>query len=127
MFLIPLFVTMTGMAYRATAHGMTNATMILKYGVETTTSKLPIGDSISRVYAFNIQPTTTSALTNQQHQKQQPLQIQTTRSGTNFAAANTTSAKTSIPVSSNASSYSGDEKNNTIRALSVSTHDYCQL
>jgi peptidoglycan/xylan/chitin deacetylase (PgdA/CDA1 family) len=114
---------LSGMAYRATAPGMTNATMTFKYGVETATSKLPIGDSISRVYTFNIQPgnqqpTTTSALTNQlqQHQIQQPLQIQTTRSG-----MNATSAKTSVPVSSNASSYSGAEKNNTVRALSVST------
>ena len=63
-------------------------------------------------------PSTTNQL---QHQKQ-PLPIQTTRSGTNFTAANATSAKTSVPVLSNASSYSGGEKNNTIRALSVSTH-----
>lgn len=119
---------LSGMAYRATAPGMTNATMTFKYGVQTVTSKSPIGDSISRVYTFNIQPgnqqpTTTSALTNQlqQHQKQQPLQIQTTGSGTNFGAANITSTKTSVPLLSNASSYSGAEKNNTIRALSVST------
>ena len=55
-----------------------------------------------------------------QHQKQ-PIPIQTTRSGTNFTEANATS-KTSVPVLSNASSYSGGEKNNAIRALAVSTH-----
>ena len=37
----------------------------------------------------------------------------------NFAS---TSAKTSVPVLSNASSYLGGEKNNTIRVFSVSTH-----
>jgi hypothetical protein len=46
------------MAYKATAPGITNATMTFKYGVETTTSKTPVGDSISRFFAFSIQPGT---------------------------------------------------------------------
>jgi hypothetical protein len=48
---------LSGITYRAIAPGMTNATMTFKYGFETATSKLPISDSISRVYTFNIQPT----------------------------------------------------------------------
>ena len=126
------FPNLSGMAYKATAPGMTNATMIFKYGVETVSSKSSISDSISRGYTFNIQrgsqqpvtttTTTTTTTTNQlQHQKQ-PLPIQTTRSGTNFTAANATSAKASVPVLSNASSYSGGEKYNTIRTLSASIH-----
>jgi hypothetical protein len=47
---------LSGITYRATAPGMTNATMTFKYGALTATSKSPISDSISRVYAFNIQP-----------------------------------------------------------------------
>ena len=44
------------MAYKATNPGMTNATMIFNYGVETTTSKNPVSDSTSRFFAFSIQP-----------------------------------------------------------------------
>jgi hypothetical protein len=47
-----------GMNYKATAPGITNATMIFKYGVETATSKTLLSDSISRFFAFNIQPDT---------------------------------------------------------------------
>jgi len=47
---------LSGIAYRATAPGMTNATMTFKYGAATTTSKSPVSDSISRVYSFNILP-----------------------------------------------------------------------
>ncbi|MDQ6666930.1 MAG: hypothetical protein M3Y53_01740 [Thermoproteota archaeon] len=47
---------LSGIAYRATASGMTNATMTFKYGAVTATSKSPISDSISRVSTFNIQP-----------------------------------------------------------------------
>jgi hypothetical protein len=45
---------LSGIAYRATAPGMTNATMTFKYGVEAITGKSPIGDSISKVLTFNI-------------------------------------------------------------------------
>lgn len=45
---------LSGIAYRATASGMTNATMTFKYGVEAITGKSPIGDSISKVLTFNI-------------------------------------------------------------------------
>jgi hypothetical protein len=126
------FPNLSGMAYKATAPGMTNATMIFKYGVETVSTKSSITDSISREYTFNIQhgsqqpvtttTTSTTATTNQLQHQMQPLSIQTTRSGTNFTAANATSAKASVPVLSNASSYSGGEKNNTIRALSTTIH-----
>jgi hypothetical protein len=47
---------LSGLIYRSTAPGMTNATMTFKYGALTSTSKSPISDSISRVYAFNILP-----------------------------------------------------------------------
>ncbi len=47
---------LSGLIYRATAPGMTNATMTFKYGAVTATSKSPISDSISRVYSFNILP-----------------------------------------------------------------------
>ena len=47
-----------GMAYKATTPGMTNTTMTFKYGVETTTSKTPVKDTISRFFAFSIQPGT---------------------------------------------------------------------
>jgi hypothetical protein len=47
---------LSGIIYRATAPGMTNATMTFKYGAVTATSKSPISDSISRVYSVNIQP-----------------------------------------------------------------------
>jgi hypothetical protein len=47
---------LSSIAYKATAPGMTNATMIFKYAVETPTSKSPIIDTISRTYAFDIQP-----------------------------------------------------------------------
>lgn len=75
----------SGMAYKATNHGLTNTTMTFKYGVETPTNKSPINDSISRGYTFNIQsgngqaPTTTGTASQLQHQKQ-PLQKQITRS-----------------------------------------------
>lgn len=45
---------LSGIAYRATAPGMTNATITFKYGVEAITGKSPIGDSISKVLTFNI-------------------------------------------------------------------------
>jgi len=47
---------LSGITYRATAPGMTNATISFKYGAVTATSKSPISDSISRVYSFNILP-----------------------------------------------------------------------
>jgi hypothetical protein len=42
--------------YRATAVGTTNATIIFKYAVGIPTSNSPISDSVSRTYAFEIQP-----------------------------------------------------------------------
>ncbi|PWU79216.1 MAG: hypothetical protein DLM72_18525 [Candidatus Nitrosopolaris wilkensis] len=47
---------LSAIIYRATAVGTTNATMIFKYGVEIPTSNSPIIDTISRTYAFEIQP-----------------------------------------------------------------------
>ena len=47
---------LSGVIYRATALGMTNATMTFKYGAVTASSKSPINDSISRVYSSNILP-----------------------------------------------------------------------
>jgi len=45
---------LSGVAYRATAPGMTNATITFKYGVEHLIGKSPIGDNISKVLTFNI-------------------------------------------------------------------------
>jgi hypothetical protein len=47
---------LSGITYKANSPGSTNATLIFKYGVITPGSKSPIGDSISRVYTFNILP-----------------------------------------------------------------------
>ena len=47
---------LSGITYRATSPGLTNATMTFKYEATTTTSKSPISDSISRFFAFNILP-----------------------------------------------------------------------
>ncbi len=47
---------LSGITYRATSPGSTNATMIFKYGAMSTTSKSSISDSITRVYTFNILP-----------------------------------------------------------------------
>jgi len=52
-----LSANLSGIIYRATAPGMTNATMTFKYGALTATSKSSMSDSISRVYSFNILPT----------------------------------------------------------------------
>jgi len=103
----------------------------LKDGQNKITAKFSCGNDPKSVSHNSVNVTgvytnlTTSIVnTNQlpKQQKQQPLPIQTTRSGTNFTAANATSDKTRIPVLSNASSYSGGAKNNTIRALSTSIH-----
>jgi hypothetical protein len=58
----------------------------------------------------------------QKHQNQQSLPIQTKGLVRNFTSANATSTKSSVPGLSNGLSYSGGEKNNTIRTLSVSIH-----
>ena len=55
-----------GLTYRATAPGITNATMTFKYGALAATSKSPASDTISRVYTFNILPAGLQ-LTNSQH------------------------------------------------------------
>ena len=47
---------LSGITYRATAPGITNASMIFKYGGGPASSKSPTSDSYSRVYTFNIQP-----------------------------------------------------------------------
>ena len=47
---------LSGITYRATSPGSTNATMTFKYGAITTASKSSISDSITRVYTFNILP-----------------------------------------------------------------------
>lgn len=58
----PILVSnLSGITYKATSPGSTNATLIFKYGVITPASKSPIGDSISRVYTFNILPLGTTS------------------------------------------------------------------
>ncbi len=52
---------LSGIVYKATSPGTTNATLIFKYGVITPTSKSPIGDSISRIYTFDILPLGTTS------------------------------------------------------------------
>jgi hypothetical protein len=53
---------LSGITYRATSPGLTNATMTFKYGAIPTTSKSPISDSITRVFTFNILPSGASPL-----------------------------------------------------------------
>src|SRR5206468_3904367 len=48
----------SGIAYKATAPGMTNATISFSYGVEIPTGQSTISDNISRVYTFNIKSAT---------------------------------------------------------------------
>jgi hypothetical protein len=50
----------SGIAFRATAPGMTNATISFSYGVDIPTVKSSISDNISRLYTFDIQPTSQS-------------------------------------------------------------------
>jgi hypothetical protein len=69
---------LSGIAYKATAPGMTNATISFTYGVEIPTGKSPISDNISRVYTFNIQPTS-------QSNSSQPNSIPATTSNTIFS------------------------------------------
>lgn len=76
---------LSGITYRATAPGMTNATIIFKYAVEIPTSKSPISDTYSRTYAFEIQPgsqhpattgtITTSAPTTKPSSEPSPLKL----------------------------------------------------
>ena len=45
---------LSGIIYKATDPGMTNATIEFDYEVETNTGNSPVSDSISRTYTFNI-------------------------------------------------------------------------
>lgn len=47
---------LSGKIYRATAPGVTNATLTFKYGAVLPTGKSHVSDSITRVYTFNILP-----------------------------------------------------------------------
>jgi hypothetical protein len=49
-------ISTSGITYRATAPGITNATIIFKYGGGPASGKSAPSDSYSRVYSFNIQP-----------------------------------------------------------------------
>lgn len=62
-----LIPNLSGSIYRATAPGITNATMILKYGAVIGTSKSPISDSITRMYTFNILPTGSASSATSSH------------------------------------------------------------
>jgi hypothetical protein len=52
-----LYPYLSGIAYRAIAPGMTNATISFSYGVKIPTGKSTISDNISRLYTFDIQAT----------------------------------------------------------------------
>lgn len=52
---------LSGVTYRASSPGITNATLTFKYNVKAPTSKMAISDSISRVYSFNILPSAASS------------------------------------------------------------------
>ena len=58
---------LSGSIYRATAPGITNATMTIKYEAVIGTSKSPISDSKTRVYTFNILPTGSSSSATSSH------------------------------------------------------------
>jgi hypothetical protein len=53
--------SLSGIAYRAKAPGMINATIFFKYEALTSTNKLPVNGNVSRTYSFHIYPTTTTA------------------------------------------------------------------
>ena len=57
---------LSGITYRATAPGTTNATITFKYSAVAPTSKSHISDSISRVYTFNILPAGSRPVTSSQ-------------------------------------------------------------
>jgi len=63
---------LSGITYRATAPGITNASMIFKYGGGPASSKSPTSDSYSRVYTFNIQPAGSHPTTPQPTTKSTP-------------------------------------------------------
>ncbi|NAL78759.1 hypothetical protein [Nitrososphaera sp. AFS] len=50
----------SGITYKASSTGITNATLTFKYNVKSPTSKTTKRDSISRVYSFNILPSNAS-------------------------------------------------------------------
>ena len=54
---------LSGIVYKATGPGMTNATMDFDYEVETNSGNSPVSDSISRTYTFNIDKTAGSGVT----------------------------------------------------------------
>ena len=58
---------LSGITYKATSPGLTNATIILKYGATTIAAKSPISDSISRFFAFNILPPGATSIHNPTH------------------------------------------------------------
>ncbi|MGB6526592.1 MAG: hypothetical protein WBF33_00645 [Candidatus Nitrosopolaris sp.] len=105
-----------------------------KEGQNKITAKFSCGNdprSVSHnsvnVTGVSTNTTVTSIANNNQHQlqlhqNQQSLPIQTKGLERNFTSANASSTKSSVAPLSNGSSYSGDEKNNTIRTLSVSIH-----
>jgi hypothetical protein len=47
---------LSGITYKATSPGITNATMIFKFGAVAPASKSSISESYNRVYTFNIMP-----------------------------------------------------------------------
>jgi len=73
----------SGIVYKATSPGMTNATISLNFGVKTVSGKSPASDNISRVYTFNITnhrpatTATTSSITAHHIRGIKVLQVQT--------------------------------------------------
>ncbi len=57
----------SGIAYRATSQGITNATISFNYRVETANGKSLISDNISRVYTFNINNMSASGVGSTNH------------------------------------------------------------
>jgi hypothetical protein len=102
----------------------------IKEGQNKITAKFSCGKDPRSVSHNSVNVTGVSANTTtyiidtnplQKHQNQQSSAMQTKSSGTNFTTANAASAKTSVPLLTN-TSYSGGQKNNTIRTLSASVH-----
>ncbi len=67
----------SGIAYRATSPGITNATISFNYKVETANGEFPISDNISRVYGFYIHSMPSAAPANHHLRGIKLLQVHT--------------------------------------------------
>lgn len=103
-----------------------NPNGLIAKGIKPARMEVSITISLNNLcFSSDVQPVEVASFPNtnpaQMHQNQQSLSVQTKNPGTAFTTANANSTNNSISVLTN-TSYSGGEKNNTIRALSNSVH-----